>query len=266
MDCRSFVRLLLDCAPDPLGAARLNLTQLTGCCVELDATQPIAGHARAQQLDGLTQYAPLLVLTEGPTDARLLAAGMDVTHPHLRGYVSFFDYALGGAEGGVAQLARNVAAFVGAGVANRFVAIADADTEGRAGMEKTQQRARPDRCRLLHYPPLPLLESYPTLGPHTDGPVLADVNGLAGSLELYLGRDVLQGENGLMPVQWKSWNPRLQQFHGSLTDHDKKTAQDRFLDKVKAHRAGTRPADADWSGIRAIIDSVVNAFDGGNSD
>ncbi|MEW2426186.1 hypothetical protein AB0911_37495 [Streptomyces nigra] len=35
-----------------------------------------------------------------------------------------------------AQLARNVAAFVAAGVDNRFVAIADNDTEGIAGMEK----------------------------------------------------------------------------------------------------------------------------------
>ncbi|MFF4205739.1 HEPN/Toprim-associated domain-containing protein [Streptomyces sp. NPDC001668] len=260
MDSRDFVRLLLDCAPDPQGTVSLDLTQLTGCCVELDPSQRIAEHARAEQLADLSQTAPLLVLTEGTTDARLLSAGMGVTHPHLKGYVTFFDYAGAGAEGGVAQLARNVAAFVAAGVANRFIALADNDTEGHAGMQKTMERALPDRCRVLFYPPLSLLKAYPTLGPYTDEPVLADINGRAGSLELYLGRDVLQTEDGLMPVQWKSWNGKLRRYHGSLMDGDKNMAQERFLLKVKAHHAGTPAPDADWSGIRAIIDQLVGAF------
>ncbi len=109
----------------------------------------------------------------------------------------------------MAQLARIVAAFVAAGVANRFVAIADTDTEGMAGMEKTLTRSLLGRCRVMFYPPLPELEHYPTLGAYTDDPVLADVNGRAGALELYLGQDVLQTDSGLMPVQWKSWNPKL---------------------------------------------------------
>ncbi|MEU6885656.1 HEPN/Toprim-associated domain-containing protein [Streptomyces viridosporus] len=260
MDSRAFVRLLLDCAPDQQGTVSLDLTQLTGCCVQLDPARRIAEQSRREQLADLTQNAPLLVLTEGTTDARLLSAGMDVTHPHPKGFVSFFDYTSGGAEGGVAQLARNVASFVAAGVANRFVALADNDTEGHAGMQKTLERKLPERCRVLFYPPLPLLESYPTLGPYTDEPVVADVNGRAGSLELYLGRDVLQTDNGLMPVQWKSWNGKLRRYHGALTDPDKAKTQERFLRKVKAHHAGTLAPDADWSGIRAIIDQVVTAF------
>ncbi|MDI1454264.1 HEPN/Toprim-associated domain-containing protein [Streptomyces sp. ATE26] len=261
MDSRAFVRLLLDCAPDPKGMTSLDLTQLTGCCVELDPARRIAELSRNEQLADLTQNAPLLVLTEGTTDARLLSAGMDVTHPHLKGFVSFFDYAAGGAEGGVAQLARNVASFVAAGVANRFVALADNDTEGHAGMQKTLERRLPERCKVLFYPSLPLLESYPTLGPYADEPVVTDVNGRAGSLELYLGRDVLQMDNGLMPVQWKSWNAKLHRYHGALRDDDKDKAQQRFLRKVKAHRAGSPAANSDWSGIRAIIDQIVTAFD-----
>ncbi|MEU1710105.1 HEPN/Toprim-associated domain-containing protein [Streptomyces sp. NPDC005706] len=261
MDSRHFVRLLLDCAPAPQSTAGLDLTQLTGCCVELDAAQPIAEEARAEQLADLTRSSPLLVLTEGPTDARLLSMGMEVTHPHLKGFVTFFDYDSGGVEGGVAQLARNVAAFVAAGVANRFVAIADNDTEGIAGMEKTLTRSLPGRCRVMFYPSLPELEHYPTLGPYTDDPVPADVNGRAGALELYLGQDVLQTDSGLMPVQWKSWNPKLGRYQGALADQDKRLAQERFLAKVRAHRVGGPHPDADWSGIRAIIDQIVSAFD-----
>ncbi|MFI1126901.1 MULTISPECIES: HEPN/Toprim-associated domain-containing protein [Streptomyces] len=260
MDSRDFVRLLLDCAPEPEIAASLDLTELTGCCVELDPSRPIAEQARAKQLAEITQTTPLLVLTEGTTDAQLLSAGMDVTHPHLKSFVTFFDYGSSGAEGGIAQLACNVASFVAAGVANRFVALADNDTAGHAGMRKTLERPLPERCRVMFYPALPLLESYPTLGPYTDEPVVADVNGRAGSLELYLGQDVLQAEGGLMPVQWKSWDSKLRRYQGALTETDKATAQERFRLKVKAHHARRPAPEADWSGIRAIIDQVVAAF------
>lgn len=79
---------------------------------------------------------------------------------------------------------------------------------------------------------------------------------------MYLGRDVLQSESlTLMPVQWRSWNPKLRRYQGSLADLDKKTAQDRFLRKVHHHHAGQGSEREDWDGIRAIIDTIVAAFD-----
>lgn len=261
MSYRSLTRLLLELAPDEHAEVCLNLSELTGCCVELDADLPVAGETRAEQLADLAQNAPLLVITEGVTDSRLLSAGMEVTHPHLKGYVNFFDYAGGGAEG-VAAVAKTVSAFVAAGVANRFIALADNDTEGHDGLRKLKQQNLPDRCRIMHYPRLPLLEAYPTMGPTSERPVLADVNELAGSLEMYLGRDVLMGDdNSLMPVQWRSWNPRMRRYQGTLLDPDKKTAQDRFMEKVKSCRAGQGTDQEDWSGIRAIIDTIVTAFE-----
>ncbi|MFD7283611.1 HEPN/Toprim-associated domain-containing protein [Streptomyces sp. NPDC059862] len=262
MDRRSLTRLLLEWAPDPHARVFLDLSELTGPGVDLDPAHPVAGQARAEQLASLAQDAPLLVLTEGPTDARLLAAGMEVTHPHLKGYVTFFDFAVAGAEGGVAQLAKTVSAFVAAGVANRFVALADNDTEAHAGLANLKKQPLPERCRVLHYPPLSVLEAYPTLGPYGDEPVPADVNGRAGSLEMYLGRDVLQSENHtLVPVQWRSWNPKLRRYQGTLAEADKKAAQERFLHKVQTHRSGQGNGHEDWDGIRAIIDTVVAAFD-----
>ena len=56
--------------------------------------------------------------------------------------------------------------------------------------------------RVLHYPDLPLLRRYPTLGPQLVDPVIMDVNGRAGSLEMYLGRDLLTVDSELVPVQW----------------------------------------------------------------
>ncbi|MFF7838815.1 HEPN/Toprim-associated domain-containing protein [Streptomyces ossamyceticus] len=262
MNPRSFLRLLLEHTPDSTLEVCLDLSQLTGCCTEMPTTLPVAAEARADQLADLALNAPLLVLTEGPTDARLLSAGMEITHPHLKGFVNFFDYASASAEGGVSALVRTVSAFVAAGVANRFVAIADNDTEGHAGLVKLKRQNLPDRCRVLHYPSLPFLESYPTMGPTSELPVLANINELAGSLEMYLGSDVLEADGGgLLPVQWRSLNQQLHRYQGSLSDEDKKVVQERFGQKVRACKAGRGTGREDWSGVYAIIESIVGAFD-----
>jgi len=79
---RSLVRLIVDQAPDHMRVG-LDLSGLTGCCVGLDTDQPIAGPTRERQLAALPDNAPLIVLTEGSTDSRVLAEAMHVTHPHL---------------------------------------------------------------------------------------------------------------------------------------------------------------------------------------
>ncbi|MGV9394181.1 hypothetical protein ACWDQL_34410 [Streptomyces olivaceus] len=261
MDSRCLTRLLVEWSPAPDTEVVLDLSELTGPGVDLDPTLPIAAQCRAEQLAALTHDAPLLVLTEGPTDARLLDAGMQITHSHLKGFINFFDFKSGGAEGGVGQLAKTVAAFAAAGVANRFVAISDNDTEGHAGLASLKRRALPERCRVLHYPELPFLKEYPTLGPYGEAPIIADVNGRAGSLEMYLGRDILETADGLLPVQWRSWDPKLRRYQGSLSDDDKKDVQRRFEDKVTDHLSGLSTGREDWTGIRAIIDAIVTAFD-----
>ena len=60
-----------------------------------------------------------------------------------------------------------------------------------------------------------MLRSYPTLGP--SGNTEMDVNGLAASIELYLGRDVLTQDDGsLTPVQWKGYNETVGQYQGEV--------------------------------------------------
>ncbi len=77
-------------------------------------------------------------------------------------------------------------AFIAAGVANRFVAIADNDTAAHTHLAELKSRQLPEGCRLLHYPDLPLLADYPVLDPTSSEMTRDDVNGIAGSLEMYL--------------------------------------------------------------------------------
>jgi hypothetical protein len=253
----------------PLSLLRLMLEHVDGeTDVALDFLEaydstpdrPIAQIARQAQVNQPTT-APLIVLTEGKTDSRLLAKGMQVTHPHLIGYVTFIDFDGFAAQGGAGPLANLVKSFAAAGVANRVVAIADNDRAGHEALAKIRRSGGlPANYRVLNYPPLEFLKSYPTVEPDGDVPVEADVNGSAGSLELYLGSDVLLADGELIPVRWTGHSTNQGVRQGSLSGGHKTRVQERFEAKVAAALEDTGTANADWSGIRAIIEAIINAF------
>ncbi|WP_411138994.1 hypothetical protein [Streptomyces sp. C10] len=257
---RSLIRLLLDQAPDDTRVG-LDLSELTGCGVHLDPAHPVAGPTRMRQLASLPADAPLIVLTEGSTDSRLLGEGMQITHPHLAGFVRFIDYAGTDAEGSAGALVRMVSAFIAAGVANRFVAIADNDAAAHVALAKLKSQKLPAGCQVLHYPDLPLLASYPTISPSCTAVSLTNVNGVAGSLEMYLGEDALTIGGSLAPVQLQDYQPPAHPHHGALSKQHKRLVQKAFQKKVKAVRRGQQSSAADWSGVHAIIESIVHAFD-----
>ena len=87
----------------------------------------------------------------------------------------------------------------------------------------------PGNIAVRQYPSLPLARNYPTIGP--SGEARLDVNGLAGSLELYLGEDVLKSdEDGFSPVQWKGYDQGTSAYQGVILD--KQRILDRFLGKT----------------------------------
>lgn len=88
----------------------------------------------------------------------------------------------------------------------------------QTGLGGLSRAALPPNIRVIQYPELDLAKAYPTLGaPIADGEpsssAVADVNGLAASIELYLGRDVLiRADGGLRPVQWKAFVPAVGRY------------------------------------------------------
>src|SRR6266511_2600045 len=162
-------------------------------------------------------------LTEGRTDAQFLSAALTLLYPHLTDLVSFLDYDHK-AEGGAGALVRMVKSFAAAGIANRVVALFDNDTAAADALRALDTSKLPNHVRVLRYPNTSLAAAYPTVGPPTlDAPhgtlAYADVNGLAGSIELYLGRDVLTRPDGhLRPVRWRSLVAGSRAYQGEVTD------------------------------------------------
>lgn len=204
----------------------------------------------------MTNGAPAVVITEGSTDARFLQAALDVRYPHLVSYIRFLDFG-DGAEGSAAAGVRTLKSFAAAGISNRIILLLDNDSAARDAL-RSLKAPLPAHYMAIHYPRLALAEQYPTLGP--TGISIMDVNGLAASVEMYLGEDVLVDADGeLTPVQWRSYLEGVKSYQGELMQ--KKKIQERFLRKVKdAKAADELPPTQDWSGIDAIIDALKCAL------
>jgi hypothetical protein len=197
---------------------------------------------------------PPIVLTEGSFDVEVLTAAVRIRRPHLKGFIRFPDFA-SRPEGGAAALRQTVRAFASAGVPNRIIALFDNDTAARDVVRAIDRTSLPANIVVAHLPELPLAEHYPTEGPQ--GHRGMDVNGLAASIELFLGADVLTHGESLLPVRWGGFFERLGSYQGEVTE--KRTIQEAFRKKVKeADRSAASVAGQDWSGVDLILNHIVD--------
>src|SRR5262249_2385229 len=148
-----------------------------------------------------------------------------------------------------------VKAFAAAGITNRVVAVLDNDTAAADALRTLSQPglpALPAHIRVMQYPSIDLAMEYPTLVPPTlafpeGSTARADMNGLAESVELYLGTDILTQEDGsFIPVQWTSFVSGMRRYQGEITS--KAIVQERFREKFLLARSDPeRIHDQDWT-------------------
>jgi hypothetical protein len=202
----------------------------------------------------LTNGSPPVVITEGSSDARFLQAAVQIRYPHLKSYIKFFDFG-DGATGSASAGVQTLKSFAAAGISNRVVLLLDNDTAARDALRALRTTTLPSHYSVLQYPAIDLGRNYPTLGP--TGLSEMDINGLAGSIELYLGVDVLTRADGtLSPVQWRSYSEGTKAYQGEVLN--KADVQKRFREKVRAAEADPELVGSqDWSGLDAIITSLI---------
>jgi len=134
-----------------------------------------------------------IILTEGKTDTWVLKETFHLLYPHLRDYFSFLDFDASKFGGGVGQLANAVKAFSGAGIVNNVIALFDNDTAAKSACNALKKLEIPSNISISFLPTLDILENYPTIGP--SGNVNLNVNGMAASIELYFGVDILKDDD-----------------------------------------------------------------------
>lgn len=200
----------------------------------------------------------VIIATEGRTDALFLKRSLELLYPHISDFYRFLDFEEAKVPGGAGALASMIKAFAGAGIINRVIALFDNDTAADSAIRPLKMVDLPENIEILKYPKLDLASTYPTIGP--SGLVSMDVNSLAGSIELYLGKDCLIDDSGnLIPIQWKGYDSKLKKYQGEIMN--KGDIQERFLEKLDKCESNHELIDHyDWSGIHLIINNLMSAF------
>ena len=257
-DRRHVARIVLEMA-SPQEYLTYDLTDLVGNGWR-DAADDIVAEAENLVNEGFLLSRRVIVLTEGNTDRRILERSLRLLYPHLAEYFHFFDFTGRRVGGGAGELANLVRAFAAADVRHRILALFDNDTAAKAALSNLNTDSLPSNIAVRHYPSLPLAKDYPTLGP--SGGASMDVNGLAGSIELYLGQDALKDDAGMFPpVQWTGYDRKIGAYQGEVLD--KQRVLDRFAAKLAC--CETRPdqiSHYDWEGIEAVVHTMRRAFHG----
>jgi hypothetical protein len=199
-----------------------------------------------------------VIMTEGSSDKRILEETLRILYPHLHPYYSFIDFDLANMPGSTGHLLNIVKAFIATGVRHRTIAIFDNDSAGHDALRQITKLPLPDNIKAIALPHLPLATSYPTVGPQ--GRIETDINGLACSLELYLGRDILNDPSGdLTPVQWGGLMPGVKRYQGEITN--KAAIQERYFSLLSAMSVKTELIEThDWSGMRSVLQSLFDLF------
>jgi hypothetical protein len=199
---------------------------------------------------------PVVVLTEGKSDARLLRLALNTLLPEYAAYLRFLDYDFARAAGGVGEVVRFVKMFAGSGITNRIVALFDNDTAGHQALNELGRL--PANVFPICLPSRSEFRHYPSIGPDSEG--VSDIDGQACSLELYLGREVLSDSNGrLRPVRWTGYNEKLGRCQGEVSA--KSEVQSRFEEIVTLVRQEPRERERyDFSSVEAIFDAMFSAL------
>lgn len=246
-DLGTVVRALVELVP-PQTPATLDLTDL------------LHGGYISEDLDfsGIDGRMPLIILTEGTSDSRLLGDAFRTLHPELSEFVRFIDYETANPQGGTEPLIQFVKMFIGCGIPNRIVVLFDNDAAGHQALGALQRLTLPANVRTTCLPRLPQFASYPTDGP--DGRRLSDIDGRACALELYLGKDALSdGAGQLRPVRWGGFNDKVGRYQGQVVG--KVEIQKRFEDALTDVKLGRiKKEQFDFAGVEAIFDRVFEVL------
>lgn len=188
---------------------------------KLDEDFPVVTNGWSQLRLGLAHNEPVVLLTEGSTDAALLSQSLSLLFGEFRDRFQFLDFSAINLKGGASSLVDQLKAFAAAGFRNRILAIVDNDAVGRDALRMIQTLKLPRNFGAMRLPDIELAGDYPTIGPQ--GRVNADVNGQAVSIEMFAGKRLLfDSENlELSPVVWRGYVEGVKAYQGELRDKTK---------------------------------------------
>lgn len=218
--------------------------------VEYDLTDVINGGWVDEDQAKYVDYEKIIILTEGKSDVEFISKSIEKLYPHLKDYYHFIDFDEYKVESSASALVKLVTSFAAANVKHPIIALFDNDTAGLKEMKKLTSKTVPPNIKILKYPDITIAKKYPTIGP--TGKKKMNINGLACSIEMYFGVDVLTRNNALIPIQWKGFEEKEKKYQGEIAD--KNYVQETFRKKLK--KAEVTEIDE----LNKLLNGIFNAY------
>jgi hypothetical protein len=252
-DIRCFFRAIIEITPEE-SIVRQDISALVSSGY-YGPDDKVCENALHELTSAYPSNSKIIVLTEGKTDKEVLEQSLNLLYPHLCEYYSFMDFSFL-PPGGSGNLVNLLKSFSGAGITNKVLALFDNDTAAFSAIQSLNSIQLPDNIKVLHYPDIDLAKKYQTIGP--TGSTTQDINGLACSIELYFGEDILRENGQFTPIQWTSLDNRINKYQGEIQNKDQ--LKERFLNKLKnCKRNPSLLNPEDWQDIDKIFMCIFNA-------
>jgi hypothetical protein len=184
------------------------------------------------------------LVTEGSSDAKVLAKALQLLRPNIADFFRFVDMEEGYPFTGTGNLFRFCQGLVKIGFRSDALIIYDNDAEGVSKFEATRALALPDSMRVLKLPDLDALGDIAAIGPQ--GAYRDDINGRAAAIECYL--DLHWKANGEPTIRWTSFNQQISRYQGELIGKEAYTK--RFLD-LRMKEPGYN-----FDGVLAVLSAI----------
>lgn len=222
--------------------------------IEYELTEIINGGWVDKNLVDSIDIQKIILLTEGKTDTEFIKIGINLFYPYLMNYFHFMDFENSRYEANASRLVHTVKSFVGSGIKNLIIALFDNDSAAFKEINNLRLVKLPSNIKVLQYPNIELADNYPTIGP--SGNQIMNINGLACSIEMYLGKDCLSPNGSLLPIQWTGLVETINKYQGVVQKKDE--VQDRFRNKIK--KIETFEYDDSFKELKMLIDLIVNVW------
>lgn len=222
--------------------------------IEYELTEIINGGWVDKNLVDSIDIQKIILLTEGKTDTEFIKIGINLFYPYLMNYFHFMDFENSRYEANASKLVHTVKSFVGSGIKNLIIALFDNDSAAFKEINNLRLVKLPSNIKVLQYPNIELADNYPTIGP--SGNQIMNINGLACSIEMYLGKDCLSPNGSLLPIQWTGLVETINKYQGVVQKKDE--VQDRFRNKIK--KIETFEYDDSFKELKMLIDLIVNVW------
>ncbi|WP_251094930.1 hypothetical protein [Streptomyces sp. Caat 7-52] len=252
-DPRLLLSALLD-GQDPGQVLRLDLSDLLAADY-FRSIDEVSTRAIEELRESTVNTGPIIVITEGKFDSRVLQRALKLVRPDIAGYFKFWDLETSKASGGTDRVVANLRSFAAAGVMNRVIGLLDNDTAGRQAEKQLASAPLPKHYGYCRLPDLDYGRSYPTLGP--SGRVDDDINQRACSIEFYFGLNCLRAPDGsLISVRWKGYNEAISDYQGELVN--KAYVQGRIEDALNEAETCAEILGDEWDPMRKLAQRLID--------